>query len=92
MGRAKGDLFPVDENGNYRLMYLHPINKPLLLPMDGEEMKRALAHAVRQTGAEVMDRTPGHQDRHQRGQGPRRAGGEHPHRALLLHKRPRRCA
>ena len=58
MGRGKGDLFPVDENGDYRLMYLHPVNKPLLLPMDGEEMKRALAHAVRETGAEVMDRTP----------------------------------
>jgi len=58
MGRGKGDLFPVDDQGNYRLMYLHPINKPLLLPMDGEEMKRALAHAVRETGAEIMDRTP----------------------------------
>lgn len=58
MGRAKGDLFPVDEHGNYRLWYLHPINKPLLLPMHGEEMKRALAKAVRQTGAAVYDRTP----------------------------------
>ncbi|MCF8033454.1 MAG: FAD-binding protein [Desulfarculaceae bacterium] len=58
MDRGKGDLFPVDEDGNYQLLYLHPINKPLLLPMDGEEMKRALAHAVRETGAEVMDRTP----------------------------------
>ena len=57
-GGARGILFPVDENGNYRLMYLHPINKPLLLPMDGEEMKRALAHAVRQTGAEILERTP----------------------------------
>jgi succinate dehydrogenase/fumarate reductase flavoprotein subunit len=25
MQREKGDLFPVDENGNYRLFYLHPI-------------------------------------------------------------------
>jgi succinate dehydrogenase/fumarate reductase flavoprotein subunit len=57
MERKKGDLFPVDENGHYRLFYLHPINKPLLLPMDGEEMKRALARAVRKTGAEVYDRT-----------------------------------
>jgi succinate dehydrogenase/fumarate reductase flavoprotein subunit len=58
MQRPKGDLFPVDEKGNYLLHYLHPINKPLLLEMHGEEMKRALAQAVRQTGAEVYDRTP----------------------------------
>jgi succinate dehydrogenase/fumarate reductase flavoprotein subunit len=58
MNRPKGDLFPVDEKGNYFLHYLHPINKPLLLEMHGEEMKRALARAVRQTGAEVYDRTP----------------------------------
>lgn len=58
MGRGKGDLFPVDADGNYKLMYLQPTNKPLLLPMDGEEMKRALAHAVRQTGAEILERTP----------------------------------
>jgi succinate dehydrogenase/fumarate reductase flavoprotein subunit len=58
MSRDPGDLFPVDEEGNYVLYYLHPINKPLLLPMDGEEMKRALARAVRQTGADVFDRTP----------------------------------
>jgi succinate dehydrogenase/fumarate reductase flavoprotein subunit len=58
MKRPKGDLFPVDENGNYLLHYLHPINKPLLLEMHGEEMKRALARAVRETGAEVYDRTP----------------------------------
>ncbi|RJQ57427.1 MAG: FAD-binding protein [Desulfobacteraceae bacterium] len=58
MNRPKGDLFPVDEKGNYLLHYLHPINKPLLLEMHGEEMKRALARAVRQTGAEVHDRTP----------------------------------
>lgn len=58
MQRRKGDLFPVDENGNYRLFFLHPVQKPLLQPMDGEEMKRALAKAVRATGAEVFDRTP----------------------------------
>ena len=58
MQREKGDLFPVDENGNYRLFYLHPIQKPLLQPMDGEEMKRALAKAVKDTGAQVFDRTP----------------------------------
>lgn len=58
MNRARGDLFPVDENGNYRLWYLHPTNKPMLLPMHGEEMKRALARAVRASGAAVYDRTP----------------------------------
>ncbi len=58
MQREKGDLFPVDENGNYRLFFLHPIQKPLLQPMDGEEMKRALAKAVRDSGAQVYDRTP----------------------------------
>ena len=58
MNRPKGDLFPIDENGNYLLHYLHPIDKPLLLEMHGEEMKRALARAVRQTGADVYDRTP----------------------------------
>lgn len=58
MNRPKGDLFPVDENGNYRLWYLHPTNKPMLLPMHGEEMKRALAFAVRKTGVMVYDRTP----------------------------------
>jgi succinate dehydrogenase/fumarate reductase flavoprotein subunit len=58
MDRKKGDLFPVDEKGNYLLFYLHPINKPLLQPMDGEEMKRALAKEVRRTGVEVYDRTP----------------------------------
>jgi succinate dehydrogenase/fumarate reductase flavoprotein subunit len=57
MGRKKGDLFPVDEYGNYMLYYLHPINKPLLMPMDGEELKRSLAKAVRETRAEVYDRT-----------------------------------
>lgn len=57
MGRGKGDLFPVDEKGNYRLYYLHPTRKPMLLPMDGEEMKRALGHAVRESGVQVFDRT-----------------------------------
>jgi succinate dehydrogenase/fumarate reductase flavoprotein subunit len=58
LGREKGDLFPVDEQGNYRLYYLHPTNKPMLLPMHGEEMKRAMGAAVRATGATVYDRTP----------------------------------
>jgi succinate dehydrogenase/fumarate reductase flavoprotein subunit len=57
MQREKGDLFPIDENGNYRLYYLQPIQKPLLQPMDGEEMKRALAKAVRDAGAEIYERT-----------------------------------
>jgi succinate dehydrogenase/fumarate reductase flavoprotein subunit len=48
----------VDENGNYLLYYLHPTNKPMLLPMHGEEMKRALGKAVRDTGVKVYDRTP----------------------------------
>jgi succinate dehydrogenase/fumarate reductase flavoprotein subunit len=58
MNRSKGDLFPVDENGNYKLYYLHPINKALMIPMHGEEMKRALAAAIRKSGTEVYDRTP----------------------------------
>ncbi len=58
MNRPKGDLFPVDADGNYLLYYLHPTNKPMALPMHGEEMKRALAKAVRETGAKVYDRTP----------------------------------
>ena len=57
MNRPKGDLFPVDKNVNYLLYYLHPTNKPMLLPMHGEEMKRALGKAVRETGARVYDRT-----------------------------------
>jgi succinate dehydrogenase/fumarate reductase flavoprotein subunit len=57
LGRGKGDLFPVDQDGNYLLYFLHPVQKPLLLPMDAEEMKRGLARAVRATGAEVYDRT-----------------------------------
>lgn len=58
MGRAKGDLFPVDEKGNYKLYYLHPVDKALMIPMHAEEMKRAMGKAVRQTGAKVFDRTP----------------------------------
>jgi len=58
MNRKKGDLFPVDEKGNYQLIDMHGIGKPFLLPMDGEEMKRAMAQAVRSTGAAVYDRTP----------------------------------
>jgi succinate dehydrogenase/fumarate reductase flavoprotein subunit len=57
MKRPKGDLFPVDAKGNYLLRYLHPTNKPMLLPMHGEEMKRALGKAVRDAGVEVYDRT-----------------------------------
>ena len=41
---------------NYRLV--SSTNKPMLLPMHGEEMKRALAKAVRAIGADVRDRTP----------------------------------
>jgi succinate dehydrogenase/fumarate reductase flavoprotein subunit len=58
MNRTKGDLFPVDENGNYLLYYLHPVDKALMIPMHAEEMKRAMGKAVRQTGARVFDRTP----------------------------------
>lgn len=57
-GREPGDLFPVDENGNYKCNYLHPTNKPLYLAMDGEDIKRALAREVRRLGCEVLDRTP----------------------------------
>ncbi len=57
MKRPRGDLFPVDKDGNYLLRYLHPTDKPMLLPMHGEEMKRALGRAGRETGAEVYDRT-----------------------------------
>jgi succinate dehydrogenase/fumarate reductase flavoprotein subunit len=58
MGRAKGDLFPVDEKGNYQLRYVHPVNKPMMLYMDGGDLKMALARAARATGAAVYDRTP----------------------------------
>ncbi|TGE31102.1 fumarate reductase/succinate dehydrogenase flavoprotein subunit [Desulfosporosinus sp. Sb-LF] len=57
-GREPGDLFPVDENGNYKCNYLHPTNKPLYLAMDGEDIKRALAREVRKLGCTVLDRTP----------------------------------
>jgi len=58
MNRPKGDLFPVDGNGNYKLYYLHSVDKALMIPMHAEEMKRAMGKAVRQTGAKVYDRTP----------------------------------
>jgi len=58
MEREPGDLFPLDEDGNYQLYYLHPVDKALMIPMHGEEMKRAMAKAVRKTGAVVYDRTP----------------------------------
>ena len=45
MNRSKGDVFPVDENGNYQLYYLHPIDKALMIPMHAEEMKRAMGKA-----------------------------------------------
>jgi len=57
-GRAKGDLFPVDERGNYQLRYVQAVNKPMMLYMDGGNLKRSLAKAVRGSGAEVYDRTP----------------------------------
>ncbi|SHK53784.1 fumarate reductase/succinate dehydrogenase flavoprotein subunit [Desulforamulus aeronauticus] len=56
-GREPGDLFPVDENGNYKCNYLHPTQKPLYLAMDGEDIKRALAREVRRLGCTVLDRT-----------------------------------
>ena len=63
MERPKGDLFPVDDDGNYLLYYLHPTAKPMLLPMHAEEMKRALAKAVRATWADIYDRTPAIQNK-----------------------------
>ena len=57
MNRKKGDLFPVDKTGNYKMFYLHPINKALMIPMHGEEMKRAMAKAARDTKATVHNRT-----------------------------------
>ena len=57
-GRAKGDLFPVDGKGNYQLRYVQAVNKPMMLYMDGGDLKRSLAKAVRGSGAEVFDRTP----------------------------------
>ena len=57
-GRKPGDLFPIDENGNYKTSYLHPVDHPLYLAMDGEDIKRALARRVRKLGATVLDFTP----------------------------------
>lgn len=57
-GREPGDLFPVDDNGNYKCNFLHPTDKALYLAMDGEEIKRALAREVRKQGCIVLDRTP----------------------------------
>lgn len=56
--REPGDLFPLDENGNYKCSYLHPTEKALYLAMDGEDIKRALAKEVRRLGCIVLDRTP----------------------------------
>jgi succinate dehydrogenase/fumarate reductase flavoprotein subunit len=56
--RKPGDLFPLDENGNYKCSYLHPTNKALYLAMDGEDIKRGLARKVRNLGCTVLDRTP----------------------------------
>lgn len=66
--RKPGDLFPIDENGNYKTSYLHPVEHPLYLAMDGEDIKRALARKVRNLGVKVFDRTPAvrlitHEDR-----------------------------
>lgn len=55
--RKPGDLFPLDENGNYKANYLHPTEKPLYMAMDGEDIKRGLARAVRKLGCTVLDRT-----------------------------------
>ncbi|TYZ29759.1 fumarate reductase/succinate dehydrogenase flavoprotein subunit [Selenomonas caprae] len=57
-GREPGDLFPIDENGNYKTSYLHPVDHPLYLAMDGEDIKRALAKRVRNLGTTVLDFTP----------------------------------
>ena len=56
--RKPGDLFPLDENGNYKCSYLHPTSKALYLAMDGEDIKRGLAREVRKLGCTVLDRTP----------------------------------
>jgi succinate dehydrogenase/fumarate reductase flavoprotein subunit len=58
MGRGKGDLFPVDGAGNYALRYVQPVNKPMMLYMDGGDLKKCLARAARATGAEIYDWTP----------------------------------
>ncbi|MDN5348128.1 MAG: hypothetical protein PWP65_1692 [Clostridia bacterium] len=57
-GRKPGDLFPLDEYGRYKPRYLHPVDYPLYMPMDGEDIKRALAREVRRLGCQVLDRTP----------------------------------
>ena len=57
-GREPGDLFPIDENGNYKVNYLHPTPAPLYLAMDGEDIKRGLAKRVRDLNVEVYDFTP----------------------------------
>jgi len=57
-GREPGDLFPLDEHGHYKACYLHPVDYPLYMPMDGEDIKRALAREVRRLGGQVLDRTP----------------------------------
>ncbi|AJA46803.1 succinate dehydrogenase/fumarate reductase, flavoprotein subunit [Clostridium pasteurianum DSM 525 = ATCC 6013] len=57
--REPGDLFPIDENGNYKVNYLHPVEHPLYLAMDGEDIKRGLAKRVRDLGVKVLDFTPG---------------------------------
>ncbi|APM40278.1 fumarate reductase/succinate dehydrogenase flavoprotein subunit [Clostridium kluyveri] len=56
--RKPGDLFPIDENGNYKVNYLHPVDHPLYLAMDGEDIKRGLAKRVRDLGVKVFDFTP----------------------------------
>ena len=56
-GRAKGDLFPVDEKGHYQLRYVQAVNKPMMLYMDGGDLKRSLAKAVRASGTDVIERT-----------------------------------
>lgn len=56
--REPGDLFPIDKNGNYKVNYLHPVDHPLYLAMDGEDIKRGLARRVRELGVKVLDFTP----------------------------------
>lgn len=57
-GRKPGDLFPIDENGNYKTNYLHPVEHPLYLAMDGEDIKRGLARRVKKLGIKVFNFTP----------------------------------
>ncbi|MDL2314454.1 fumarate reductase/succinate dehydrogenase flavoprotein subunit [Desulfovibrio sp. OttesenSCG-928-C14] len=56
--RVPGDLFPLDDKGNYKCSFLHPTEKALYLAMDGEDIKRGLAREVRKLGCTVLDRTP----------------------------------